>query len=344
MQNILITNASSHTLLSTVYSLRMGLECKIFTISKKIDPIAEYLSDKHFTLEKENYISKIIEICKKENINVLVPLSIKERIEFMENIDLFNNENIKIISSSAISIKNTENKLWFFKECEKLGIPTPKHFVVKTYTELKKRAEELGYPKKKVVIKPVISSGSRGLRILNKKIDYKILFYKTRAENVEIRLSNLKDILGEHFEELLVCEYLPGEEFTIDCLNVKNRFEAIPRTRIEIKHGLTHVGAMTKNKTLIDYSKKLAEELNLTTVFGFQFKEDKNGTLKAIDCNPRIQGTMIMSTLAGGNIIAASVLNAIGKDIPTFDIDWKMKFYRIQSGISIGKDKKIVAL
>ena len=81
---------------------------------------------------------------------------------------------------------------------------------------------------------------------------------------------------------------------------------------------------------LIEHSTKLAESFNLYYAFGFQFKEDADGTPKLIECNPRVQGTMIASTLAGTNIIYAAVAEAMGyplelgqpRDGATFERYW----------------------
>ena len=71
-------------------------------------------------------------------------------------------------------------------------------------------------------------------------------------------------------------------------------------------------------------------------------KKDESGTLKALECNPRIQGTTIMSSLCGANLIAACVNNLIGYKKSEFIIDWNMDYIRLSSGIGIGVNSKIV--
>lgn len=343
--NFLITNAQAQTFPGTAYSLRQEFNGNIISVSSKEDAIGHFLSNKAYTISKgnlETYLKRILSICDQEKISVIIPLSIEERYLFLKNKDKFDKKNIKILSSSIESIEQAENKVFLFELCKNNNLTVPGYYVVENNEELTEKVRLLGYPTKKVVVKPINSCGSRGLRILNRKADYKKLFYSIRADHTEITLSDLKRILGKKFQPLIVSEYLPGDEYTIDCLRYDKHNFAFPRIRQEVKNGLTYKGQMSQNNELISLSKKIAELLDLTTVFGFQFKINSNGVPVIIDCNPRIQGTMVMSTLANANIIATSVKLLLGIDETKFIPDWNLKFYRFWSGISIGRDKKIV--
>ena len=343
--NLLITNSHAQTFPGTFYSLKQEFKGKIVSVSFKENAIGSFLSDKHYTLSKDNptnYLKEVLSICKKERISIVIPLSIDERILFLKNKDLFEKIDVQIFSSSIESIEKAENKVLLFEICKKNNIPSPEFYVVNNYINLKEKALLLGYPQKKVVVKPINSCGSRGLRILNKKADYKKNFYNMRADYTEITLSDLRNVIGKKFQPLILCEYLPGEEYTVDCLRDENHNFSFPRIRKEVKNGLTSVGVMSKHDEIIQLSNKLSNLLDLTTVFGFQFKLNFNNEPVLIDCNPRIQGTMIMSTLANANIIAAGIKILLGRNNINFTPDWTMKYYRFWSGISNGKSKKII--
>ncbi len=143
-----------------------------------------------------------------------------------------------------------------------------------------------------------------------------------------MRMQSLQDILGDNFPELVVMEYLPGKEYTVDVLRGKKDCYIIPRTRDLVRSGITFNGSLEMNTGIIEYSKIISEKLNLNYCFGFQYKLDDNGDPGIIESNPRIQGTMIMSTLAGANLIYAAVKLLLEEDLPEFEIDWTSKFYR----------------
>jgi carbamoyl-phosphate synthase large subunit len=72
-----------------------------------------------------------------------------------------------------------------------------------------------------------------------------------------------------------------------------------------------------------------AEKYDLKYAFGFQFIN-----YKIIECNPRVQGTMVASTLAGANIIEAACLEALGLPVPPFSVRWGASFTRYWGIIS----------
>jgi len=347
MKNILITNADAHTFPSTYYSLRKEFDCDILSSSRQEFCPNGFLTDSHvsfFNVTDDVYAPSILNFCVEHDVDVIVPLSIHERLILLSLKDKFSEKGISIISVDAEKIHLANDKLAFARVCEANGIPVPRYEVVSTYLELKSAAKRMGYPKNKVIIKPVVGSGSRGFRILNAKVNYKTTFYSSRPDQlVEVKLSSLKGTLGDTFSQpLIVNEFLCGNEFTVDCLCYADQEVIIPRERLETKNGLTDVGQVVKHDEIIAYTRKLVSILEIKGIFGFQFKLDSNGVPKMLECNPRIQGTMIMSTLAGANIIAEAVRRARGLEPRSFEVDWGMMFYRINSGFSIGKDIQIM--
>ena len=75
------------------------------------------------------------------------------------------------------------------------------------------------------------------------------------------------------------------------------------------------------DESLVSYAERLADELGLTFAFGFQFKRDREGTPRILECNPRIQGTMVTSTVAGANVVYSAVKHALGEPIPDDELD-----------------------
>ena len=69
--------------------------------------------------------------------------------------------------------------------------------------------------------------------------------------------------------------------------------------------------------------------------FGFQFKYDIYGIPKILECNPRVQGTMIFSTFMGANIIYAAVKSCLGEFLPEFSLNWDTKLIRYWGAIGI---------
>lgn len=158
----------------------------------------------------------------------------------------------------------------------KFGLPCPKFRLVKTWNELLNAAYELGYPEKPFVVKPPVSNGMHGLRIIDPSRNWKTIFYKEKPNGLYIKLNWLHEILGDEFSELIIMEYLPGYEYTVDVLAYRGKvYAVIPRKRLEIKMGITFKGIVEKNIQIIKQATKLSSYLNLEYAHGYQFKRDK---------------------------------------------------------------------
>jgi carbamoyl-phosphate synthase large subunit len=129
-------------------------------------------------------------------------------------------------------------------------------------------------------------------------------------------------------------EYLPDAEYTVDVLKTQG-YTIIPRKRDLVQSGITFHGTVEYHEELINFAQRLSDALGLQYAFGFQFKMDEHGTPKLLESNPRVQGTMVLSTFAGANIIYAAVKHALHEDVPAFHIKWGTKILRYWGGVGI---------
>jgi len=339
---VLITGAGAPGIKGTLYSLEKNFDSrKIKTIGTDIieDVVGKYLCDEFYRIQRpstKEYLTQLLSICEKESVEVLLPQNTAELLVLAEHKKDFENIGTKIAVSDRQSIEIANNKYKLMKIANKIGVLTPEFYLVDTFDDLIKYAKELGWPEVPIVVKPPISHGMRGLRIIDESIDLKDMFFSEKPTEVYMKMDNFKNILGSSFPSLLIMEYLPKEEYTVDILNAKNLI-VIPRKRDLIKSGITFNGTIEKNEKIIDYSKKLSKEICLKYAYGFQFKLDKNNMPKLLEANPRIQGTMVLATFAGANVIYGAVKHALNEEISEFNIEWGTKIMRYWGGIGINE-------
>ena len=338
--NILLTGVGAPGTRGTLYALeknRDRAKIKIIGIDMKDDVIGKFWSNKFYTVpapESEDYIEQINKICSKEPIDVIVPQTTRETVTFSKN---HSKVDSVVTVSDASTIERANNKFTLMEVCKKLDIPNPEFFLVKSVEELMRRAYELGYPSKPIVVKPPVSFGSRGFRILRENSSWNSKrFLSEKPSSAETSLEDLAKMFEQNcelgFPDLLVTEYLPGSEFTVDAFRGEKISVAIPRLRKETVNGISFRTKLDYRKDIIDYSLKLAESLDLRYAFGFQFKLDDSGVPTILECNPRVQGTMVASVFSGVNVIWMSVREALG--IPIRSIPKKLnesEFYRFCS-------------
>ena len=68
-----------------------------------------------------------------------------------------------------------------------------------------------------------------------------------------------------------------------------------------------------------------------------EFKKDADGKPVLLECNPRVQGTMVMSAMAGANIIAAAVRDCLQLPSEPMQIDWNTRLIRYWGAIGVNE-------
>lgn len=139
-----------------------------------------------------------------------------------------------------------------------------------------------------IFAKPDRGQGSRGSKVINSSVE-------------------LEQYLNSQIENYVLCEYLPGKEFTIDCFSNKDSgvIYKSARERTQIEGGVA-VGTKTINLPEIDsLAETISLEMNLCGAWFFQVKEDFNGDLVLMEIGLRIAGASGIQRTRGINLMAA---------------------------------------
>ena len=333
---VLITGSGAPGVPGIIKSLRLVKErkIKIVGVDMRKDAVGSILADEFTTIpssKSKKYLSSLLKVAKKFEVDVILPSNTDELLILTKNKFIFEENGIKISISSPESIGVANNKYLLMKELKNI-IPLPKFYFVKSSLEFEKAVYNLGYPKEVICVKPPISHGMRGFRILNSKINHLDVFLNQKPTGIFTTFEDFFSIFrkAKPFPELLVMEFLPGIEYSVDALaNEGEPLIIIPRTRDYIKMGISFEGALVKNKRIIEYCEKIIKKLRLNGNIGFQFKEDKKRVPKLIECNPRLQGTVVINTFAGINLVYLGIKLALGEEIKIpKKIQWGIKMIR----------------
>ena len=164
------------------------------------------------------------------------------------------------------------------------GVRGPEWRRVQGGAALAEAARELGYPGRDVCMKPVVSSGSRGFRILSAGVDRRHQLLHERPGSLAMRLEDVVEILGDDETELLVMELVQGDERTIDGFARGGELVvAHPKTREGMRAGLAMFFETLDDGFLMDVAARVVGELRLDHFFNVQLVGDR-----VIEINPRI--------------------------------------------------------
>jgi len=263
------------------------------------------------------YVAKMLEIARCEHVDVILPQTTAETQVLATCRQIFRRAGFAVATSSGTAVARANDKYKLLVVARDLMIPCPEWFLVSNVHELYEAAHKLGYPKKPVVVKPRVSHGGRGFRVLTEKPWSMVRFFSKKPSVAEMTLDQLRAVLAKRPwpRDMLVQQFLPGTEFSIDCFRGRHGFIAIPRIREKVCSGITMSARVTMREDLIGYCGQLAKELDLVGAFGFQFKLGKWGVPRILECNPRVQTGMIAARASGMDVIWAAVLESLGERV-----------------------------
>lgn len=347
---ILITGGGSPGIAGTLYALRNnpdGVKVRTIACDMRDGVIGKYLVDKFYVIppaESPTFIETILDIARRENVDVILPQVTRELLPLARNLQKFENEGIAVAVAQEHVIKQANDKWEVLKVAQSCGVPAPKSVLASSRSELLHAVATFGYPQQKVVVKPRMSNGLRGLRILSDEPWDVQRFLSEKPSSLEISLDGLVSVLQRgDWPELIVQEFLPGEEYTIDVFRGRRGAVAVPRLREEIRSGITFRAKVELRRDLQTFALKLAEELDLRYAFGFQFKLSDTGVPKLLECNPRVQGTMVTAMFAGCNVIWWAVKEALREKVIPNKPERKadgMRFIRYWGGLAVHNERK----
>lgn len=137
------------------------------------------------------------------------------------------------------------------------------------------------------------------------------------------------------FKRMLITEFLPGTEYTVDCLTDNNgdlRYVA-PRTRDRMMAGVSVSGkTVDASEEIRQIAQTINSRLHFLGLWYFQVKEDKDGVLKLMEISTRCAGSMALTRAKGINLPLLSVYSAMGRDIAVFDNGFNVEMERYFTG------------
>jgi len=347
--NLLITGVGAPGTLGTLESLKqLPFPYKCIGTDLESQTANQLLFDTFYPVpppEDAAFIDTIRDIVTQEKINILLPQVTRELSPLADHKDMFVQLGCHVLVNDREKIKILNNKYRLMQHIQQLGFPVPEHRWVNSKTALQEAAHRLGYPNKKVIVKPPVSNGMRGLRILTESSDQVADFLNKKPDSAQCSLHNLLTIFpNETLPDLLVCEYLPGTEVSVDCLCKDGEPVLIlPRTRDKIRSGITFAGTTVCDNVIINQCVEIIQSLGLDHIVGFQFKYNTQGYPLILESNPRIQGTMVLGAFCQANVIAGAVSQALGYPFESTQagIHWGVQLSRYWGGI-VHKNHRLI--
>jgi len=130
---------------------------------------------------------------------------------------------------------------------------------------------------------------------------------------------------------LLISEFLPGEELSVDCFtDYKGNLKFIgPRTRERVQMGISFRStAIEVSSEIEEIAKAINNTVALNGAWFFQVKKDSAGKFKLLEFAPRQSSTMGLYRAAGVNFALLSLFNALQIPVQIMKNDYALQLDR----------------
>lgn len=298
---VLIFPAGSEIGLEIFNSLKYSHHVEVFGASGKSDHAS-------FTYEEDRYIEDALYVDQPDFIERFNQLLRTLRIEFVypthDTISNFLAEHQSEIDARVLTSCSESNRIARYKNLT-YDLFRSFDFCPKVFAA---PYCDLTFP---VFLKPNDGQGGKGTCIADNQEDLNYYLGKT--------------------PDLLVTEFLPGKELSVDCFTDFNRKLLFigPRTRERIQMGISFRSTTVEVTEEIKHiAHSINEMVSLNGAWFFQIKKDHDGKFKLLEFAPRQSSTMGLYRHTGVNFALLSLFNAQGKPVEILQNNYSVQLDR----------------
>ncbi len=327
---VLITAAGNVYMPGTIACLRKNGERKvrIIGVDMNADDTILQMCDVTYQVPKANdpeYIDALLNICSKEKVDVLLPIMSAELEKLAEHKKRFEEMGTMVSVSDVDSLAIANDKLKLLDFISEKGLPCADYSCVNSIEEFNNVAEKLGYPEKKICVKAIKGSGSRGFRIIDESVSQLGLFLNDKPTSERISLKDMNKTLceAEVFPKLLLMEYLPGNEYSVDLLADKGKvLYSCCRKSLRMENSIMLEAEIVDNPEALSLCNDITALLGLDGNIGFDIKERYDGVPMIMECNPRITAGVPFFERAGVNLPYLCIKKLLGEELPSVEPEY----------------------
>ena len=222
------------------------------------------------------------------------------------------NDLIPILGNHPNVIKETRDKMRFFQELKRLGIPYPETAIVENYKDAREKSKDISYP---VLVKPSKGFGGIGIR---------------KAQNTKDLEQAFRDA-SPFDENVLIQKYISGTPASASLISSTNgattltlneQLLGVDKVSQREPFGYCgNVGPLVPTRAVTDECKDIVERIamrfGLVGSNGIDLVISNEGIPYVVEVNPRFQGTLeCVERVIEINIVKAHVKACLEGTLP----------------------------
>ena len=284
MINVLVFPCGSEVGLEVNEALKRDKHVRLFGLSS-VPCHGKFVFDNYIEgisfISSDTFIDELNAVIDQYDIDVLIPAYDDVILYLSDNRDKLK---CRLVTSGAETCHVARSKARTYQKLDGCD------FVPRIYSP-----EEITVSDLPLFAKPDIGQGSQGA----------------------FRVDTLDDlqVIRDSDEEYLICELLPGKEYTVDCFTDMDGeiISMSMRSRNRIRNGISvNTASVPLTDEVRAIGRAINERISFDGVWFFQIKKAADGRFKLLEVAPRVAGSMSLSRVRGFNYILNSVYQTMG--------------------------------
>lgn len=333
---VLLTAAGSPSSPGLVQCLKRNGERNIRVIGTDMSTEAtiKQIVDKVYHVpaaSDDSYIDVLLDICKQEKVDVLIPGISQELPLLQARREEFEAAGTLVSVSSGEGLLIANDKIKLYQFMEQNGFSIPNFRTAKNISEFIQACKDIGYPNKAICVKMRDGSGSRGIRLIDPKKSRFDIFVNEKPNSFFTTYEDMLAILRESdaMPEVMIMDYLPGEEYSVDLLADKgNVLYMVGRESNIIVASIPQAATLKPNEEAYAISESIVSALQLDGNVDLDFKFDENGKPQLMEINPRLAATLSVIAAGGVNLLYLRIKQLLKEELPTLSVRYGVKLRR----------------
>jgi len=289
---VLVTGAGGPAAIAAMKSLQADPEVEL--VAADMDPWAAglYLTPRRTLIPAgaaPDFTDVLLARCRTLGVDVVLPTVDAELQPLALARETFAAAGVALLLAPAAALDVILDKLLLAEHCAGV-VQVPR-------TELFGPSVEPASWTYPVVVKPRRGSGSRGVMIVDSAAGLAAL---------------------DRSPGLIVQEFLPGEEYSVDVLAdaAGHVVASVPRLRARVDSGVSVGGRTVHDPEVEWFGRAVAQATGITYVANVQCRRDQDGAPALLEVNPRMPGTLGLTIASGVDMPRLALAALLGRPIP----------------------------
>ena len=311
--NVLFTCAGRRTYLLKYFKENLAKGDKVVATDMQLSAPALQVADVKLQVPAvydPEYVNITLDICKEQQIDVLLSLNDLELPILAENKARFEELGVKVIVSDPQVIDIAFDKYKTSQWVESLGLVAPKTYVRLEDVKKALAAGEIEFP---LFMKPRWGSGSIGLESIADMEELDI-YYNLLMKKIKKTILATASVGDEY---IMIQEKLTGSEFGLDIMNDLNgkNVGVSVKQKLAMRAGETDKAVTVDLPEVREMGRKIGEALGHIGNLDVDIMQRADGAYCVLELNPRFGGGFPFSYEAGVNMPKAIIQWVKGEEV-----------------------------